>query len=121
MGIHFLIFLYYYDILLSIFYFICFSFISLIFLIMNNYILLFFYISSTVYLFYLFISIPIYDKIFSLPLVYFCSFIFFSIFFKARMSAQTLSSFQWLVYWSWQRRGIRHRWFLKGQTMVSSL
>ena len=36
------------------------------------------------------------------------------------MFGQTALSFQWLVYWSWQRRGIRHRWYLKGQTMVSA-
>ena len=36
------------------------------------------------------------------------------------MSEEVKRSFKWLVYWSWQRRGIRHRWTLKGITMVST-
>ena len=36
------------------------------------------------------------------------------------MLEEVKRSFKWLVYWSWQRRGIRHRWTLKGITMVST-
>ena len=37
---------------------------------------------------------------------------------QRKMAYRASTAFQWLVYWSWQRRGIRHRWSLKGVFMV---